>query len=102
MKYFLISDNVDTLAGMRLVGVRGIVAAEESEIRKAMDDAKADKSIGLVLVSEKLCIKYKDLFLDYKMNCPRPLIVEMPDRHTKDDVAQSIRRDIIEAVGIKI
>ncbi|MBP8889569.1 MAG: ATP synthase subunit F, partial [Ruthenibacterium sp.] len=28
MKYFLISDNVDTLAGMRLVGVRGVVVHE--------------------------------------------------------------------------
>lgn len=102
MKYFLISDNLDTLAGMQLVGVRGVLAREESEIRAAMARVKADSNIGLVLVSEKLCNQYKELLLDYKMNCSRPLIVEMPDRHTKDDVADSIRRDIIEAVGIKI
>ena len=32
MKYFLISDNVDTLAGMRLVGVHGVVVHEEDEV----------------------------------------------------------------------
>ena len=37
MKYFLISDNVDTLAGMRLVGVRGVVVHEEDEVRAALD-----------------------------------------------------------------
>ncbi|MEG1446899.1 MAG: ATP synthase subunit F, partial [Ruthenibacterium sp.] len=29
MKYFLISDNVDTLAGMALVGVKGVVVHAE-------------------------------------------------------------------------
>ena len=37
MKYFLISDNVDTLAGMRLVGVRGVVVHEEDEVRAALE-----------------------------------------------------------------
>ena len=32
MKYFLISDNVDTLAGMRLVGVNGVVSLWRSGI----------------------------------------------------------------------
>ena len=41
MKYFLISDNVDTLAGMRLVGVRGVVVHEEDEVRAALDKACA-------------------------------------------------------------
>ena len=36
MKYFLISDNVDTLAGMRLVGVHGVVVHEEDEVRAAL------------------------------------------------------------------
>ena len=32
MKYFLISDNVDTLDGMRLVGVRGVVAVSYTHL----------------------------------------------------------------------
>ena len=54
MKYFLISDNVDTLAGMRLVGVRGVVVHEEDEVRAALDKACADPDIGLVLITDKL------------------------------------------------
>ena len=67
MKYFLISDNVDTLAGMRLVGVRGVVVHEEDEVRAA-----------------------------------RPLIVEMPDRHSDSNPGDSIKRYISEVVGVKI
>ena len=41
MKYFLISDNVDTLAGMQLVGVRGVVVHEPDEVRDAFPNVLA-------------------------------------------------------------
>ena len=53
MKYFLISDNVDTLAGMRLVGVRGVVVHEPEEMNQALEKACADPEIGLVLITDK-------------------------------------------------
>ena len=37
MKMYLISDNVDTLTGMRLAGVDGIVAHEKDELRTAIE-----------------------------------------------------------------
>lgn len=45
---------MDTLAGMRLVGVRGVVVHEEDEVRAALDKACADPEIGLVLITDKL------------------------------------------------
>ena len=63
MKYFLISDNVDTLAGMRLVGVRGVVVHEEDEVRAALDKACADPEIGLVLITDKLVALLLGCFL---------------------------------------
>ena len=41
MKMFLISDNVDTLTGMRLAGVEGCIVHERAELRKALEDAIA-------------------------------------------------------------
>ena len=58
MKSFLISDNVDTLAGMRLVGVRGVVVHEPEEMNQALEKACADPEIGLVLITDKLCLLY--------------------------------------------
>ena len=46
MKYFLISDNVDTLAGMRLVGVKGVVVHEEDEVRAAFSLITAEWTAG--------------------------------------------------------
>ena len=94
MKYFLISDNVDTLAGMRLVGVR--------EVRAALDKACADPDIGLVLITDKLVAKCSAVVFEYKLTRKRPLIVEMPDRHSDSNPGDSIKRYISEVVGVKI
>ena len=102
MKYFLIRDNVDTLAGMRLGGVRGVVVHEEDEVRAALDKACADPDIGLVLITDKLVAKCSAVVFEYKLTRKRPLIVEMPDRHSGDDVADGIKKYIAEVVGIKI
>jgi V/A-type H+-transporting ATPase subunit F len=102
MKYFLISDNVDTLAGMRLVGVRGVVVHEPEEVRAALDKACADPEIGLVLITDKLVARCADVVFSYKLTRKRPLIVEMPDRHSETNPGEQIKRYIAEVVGVKI
>lgn len=102
MKYFLISDNVDTLAGMKLVGIRGVVVHEEEEVRAALDAACADPQIGLVLITDKLVAKCRALVFSYKLKRKQPLIVEMPDRHSETNPGEAIKRYISEVVGVKI
>ena len=53
MKMYLISDNVDTYTGMRLAGVDGIVVHEQDELKQALERVLEDKSIGIVLLTEK-------------------------------------------------
>ncbi|NCC08353.1 MAG: ATP synthase subunit F [Clostridia bacterium] len=102
MKYFLISDNVDTLAGMALVGVKGVVVHEEDEVRAALDKACSDPEVGLVLITDKLIAKCSAVVFEYKLKLKKPLIVEMPDRHSDQTPGDSIKRYISEVVGVKI
>ncbi|MFV0413045.1 MAG: V-type ATP synthase subunit F [Oscillospiraceae bacterium] len=102
MKYFLISDNIDTLAAMRMVGVYGVVVHEEQEVKDALKQAADDPEIGLVLVTSKLYAQFQEAVFYYKLHRQKPLIVEMPDRHTDGNVASDIKRYIYEVVGIKI
>ncbi len=37
MKMYLISDNVDTLTGMRLAGIDGVVVHETQEVEQQLD-----------------------------------------------------------------
>ena len=43
MKMYLISDNVDTLTGMRLAGVDGIVVHKRDELKEAIEKAMSDR-----------------------------------------------------------
>ena len=52
MRMFLISDNVDTLTGMRLAGIDGVVVHEKQEIKQALDEVLSQKDIGIILMTE--------------------------------------------------
>ena len=67
MKMYLISDNVDTLTGMRLAGVDGIVVHEREELRQAIEKAMNDKSVGVILLTEKFGREFPDLIDEIKL-----------------------------------
>lgn len=102
MRYYLISDNTDTYVGMRLAGIEGVVVHEPDEVREALTKAIGDKEVGIVLITEKLVALCSDLVYDLKLNCKRPLIVEIPDRHGSGRTKDSITRYVREAIGVKI
>lgn len=102
MRFYLISDNVDTLVGMRFAGIEGTVAHETAEVRNALINAMDNSDIGIVLITEKLVQLCPDLIYDLKLNRKRPLIVEIPDRHGSGRANDSITRYVREAIGVKI
>lgn len=102
MRFYCISDNTDTLVGMRLTGIKGVVVHTAEEVQAELEKAIADNDIGIVLMTNKLIKLCPDLIYDLKLNQKRPLIVEIPDRHGTTDVSNSITNYIREAIGIKI
>ena len=102
MRFYLISDNVDTQMGMRLAGIEGVVAHTEPEVTAALDAAFEDESIAVVLMTEKLVKLCHDRVYELKLSRTRPLIIEIPDRHGNSSVSEAISRYVGEAVGIKL
>lgn len=102
MKMFLISDNVDTLTGMRLAGVEGCIVHERSELRKALEDAIANKENGIILLTEKFGREFPDIIDDVRLNRRLPLLIEIPDRHGTGRKPDFITSYVSEAIGIKL
>lgn len=102
MKFYLISDNIDTQMGMRLAGIEGVVAHTEQEVSAALQTAFADENVAVVLLTEKLVKLCHDSIYEMKLSRTRPLIVEIPDRHGNSGVSDAISRYVSEAVGIKL
>ncbi|MBU5459936.1 V-type ATP synthase subunit F [Anaerostipes sp. MSJ-23] len=102
MKMYLISDNVDTLTGMRLAGVDGIVVHEKEELRQALEKAMNDTSIGIVLLTEKFGREFPDLIDEIKLERQMPLLIEIPDRHGTGRKKNFITSYVNEAIGLKL
>ena len=51
MKFFLISDNVDTKMGMRFAGIEGVVVHQEDEVRSELEKAVNRDDIAVIPVS---------------------------------------------------
>jgi V/A-type H+-transporting ATPase subunit F len=102
MKFFLISDNHDTLLGMRLAGVEGVVVHEAAEVEAALKAACEDPENGIVLITAKLMELCRAQIYERKLHGSLPLIVEVSDRHGDGKVSDSIERYVMEAVGIKL
>lgn len=102
MKMYLISDNIDTLTGMRLAGVEGVVVHEKEEVRMALDKVLADKEIGIVLLTEKFGRVFPDLINSVKLEHKFPLFIEIPDRHGTGRKPDFITAYVGEAIGLKL
>ena len=102
MRMFLISDNVDTLTGMRLAGIDGVVVHEKQEIKQALYEVLSQKDIGIILMTEKLGKEIPEIVDDIKLNRTFPLLLEIPDRHGSGRRPDFITAYINEAIGIKI
>lgn len=102
MKMYLISDNIDTLTGMRLAGVEGAVVHERQELREEIGRVIADKEIGILLLTEKFGKEFPDIIDRIKLERRLPLIVEIPDRHGTGRAPDFITSYVNEAIGIKV
>ena len=102
MKMFLIIDNVYTLTGMRLAGVECCIVHERAELRKALEDAIANKENGIILLTEKFGREFPDIIDDVRLNRRLPLLIEIPDRHGTDRKPDFITSYVSEAIGIKL
>ena len=102
MKFYLISDNIDTQIGLRLGGIEGTVVHSAEEASEALDRAMKQEDVCIVLMTEKAVAFCRDKVYDYKLSRPQPLIVEIPDRHATSQISDTISRYLQEAIGIKL
>lgn len=102
MKMYLISDNVDTLTGMRLAGVEGCVVHEKEELRHALNAAMQNPDNAVILLTEKFGRDFPDVVLPARQRSGMPLIIEIPDRHGTGRRADFITAYVNEAIGLNL
>ncbi len=102
MKFFLLSDNVDTLTGMRLAGINGVLVHEREEILTAFDEACSSNDIGIILMTELLAEKVPEELKEIRLDASKPIITIIPDRHGERRRSDYITSYIKDSIGLKI
>ena len=102
MKFYLISDNVDTQLGLRLAGIEGQVVHERQAFLELLEEKMHDDSIAIILLTTRLVELAPEVISELKLSVQKPLIVEIPDRHGSAKIGETIDRYVSEAVGIKL
>ena len=102
MKMYLISDNIDTMTGMRLAGIEAVVVHEKEELKAALQNALADKEIGILLLTEKFGREFPEIIDNVRLERRLPLLIEIPDRHGTGRRPDFITSYVNEAIGLKL
>ena len=102
MKFFLISDNLDSCTGFRLAGIEGVVVDNKQALMEYVNKCLSDPEIGIILITEKLANLEHEKIYNLKLQNSKPLIVEVPSAGEPFQLLNSITKYIRDAIGVKI
>lgn len=101
MRIFAISDEQDTLTGLRLAGIEGELADSKREVEECVNSVLASPDIAVILITENCAALIPDTVKKVKLSYANPLLVVIPGSHGSTTPPDSITRLISEAIGIK-
>ncbi|MDK6232778.1 V-type ATP synthase subunit F [Aerococcus sanguinicola] len=102
MKQYVISDNLDSLTGMRLAGIDGVLVQETKDFRPNFDAVIKDKDYGIVMISPALIEANQEIIDEVRFNQATPLIVELQGPKDFQTAENQIAKTIRQAIGISI
>lgn len=102
MRMYLLSDNEDTLMGMRMSGVEGVVLHQEDKIREKLSELMKEDDIAVIMMTSGVMNQIRETVYDLKLKCTRPLIIEIPDRHGNGRTKDSISQYVKDAIGVEM
>ena len=101
MTYYVIGDE-DTVVGFSLAGVRGEVAQNADQAKRALDEAFSLEDIGIVIITTRVASLIRAQVDRYTIKKSFPLVIEIPDRFGPDQERESVRDMVSKAVGISV
>ncbi|WP_430884045.1 V-type ATP synthase subunit F [Fusibacter sp. JL216-2] len=103
MKSFLISDNKETLIGMRLTGISGMILEKEEDIIRKIDALIKDDEVGIIMITGGIMKIAEQAIMQRKLEASETLIVQIPGTHEDGEGDDDrLTRYIRESIGLKL
>ena len=97
MKIVMFGDE-DSVNLFHLVGIEGVIHEEnDTDFEDKFEFLTNDPEVGIIIISERILIKHRDIIFPFKMQKRLPIIVEIPSivPDFKEDYGQEIARKYI-------
>jgi V/A-type H+/Na+-transporting ATPase subunit F len=98
----LVIGNPEAVQGFSLVGVHGQAVSTAEEVNQALDNALADKEIGIILVTMDVSRLVEARMDRLKLRSTVPLVVEIPGPEGVGPDQPTLSDIVLRAIGIKI
>ncbi len=101
MKSYLLSDNEETVTGLKLAGIAGEIISDKEYLLKKVQELIDDEEIGIIIITKTLKNLAFEEIMDYKIMAKHTLIVDIPspfDEVEKDFITKYIK----ESIGLSI
>lgn len=102
MRAIVVSDNHDTLVGMRLAGITGFLVHTNKEACLAVNEVLKRKDIAILAITEKAAALIPDTMQTLRERGELPLVIEIPDRLGTNRGPDFLTRYVQEAIGVKM
>lgn len=101
MRFYLLTNDEDTLTGMRLAGIEGEIITDADALNIRLDELLNDGNIGIILINMSLLSLCGECVSSFRKSHTVPLIIEIPDKNSQTQ-SSAISDYVREAIGIKI
>ena len=101
MKFYLLSDDPDSVVGLRLAGIQGKLLQNGESALEQIRKICEDPDVGMILITPNIAKLLGSSLTELKKK-NLPLISEIPDSNPQNNSSDNVTDYIRSAVGIKI
>jgi len=101
MRSYCLCEKQETMTAMRLGGIESRIVTSEEEAKHLIELLLADKTIGLIMISENIHNRLKDFIMELKLLRKDTLIIQIPGPEGLLD-KDYIMKYIKNSIGIKL
>lgn len=102
MRACLVSDNRDTLVGLQLAGIDGVVVHGRAETAAAVKAALGRDDVAILVMTERAAEAVPEMVQAIRESGDLPILVEIPDRHGTTRGSDFLTKYVRDAIGVKM
>lgn len=101
MKSIVLASQKETIVGLRLAGIQGILIKDAKKVIPRVEELINDSSIGTIMITQELFKVNQEALLEIKFKLKEKMIIKIPGFNEK--MEESLIYDHIrDSVGLKL